>query len=629
MTFFTKKVVHSLFAILFLYSSVLVAQPTPFYTETFAQPSAWTGVEVVGDGTPSANWVHTMTGPAGGFNIGTLMSTSPADGWMIFDSDLNCSGEQDAWLVSPKLDLNDKAEVILTFEQLYGRFNDRIYMEVSTDSMTWEEIELFPDLANNEYGDGSPISSTTPTNPQVVTVNLTQYAANQPEFWFAFRFLADQSTVQAGTDVGCGYSWQVDNINLYDEDTTPSVDLGLGDFFYPPRSFAQPVTQIDFDTMAFSADISNLGTDPITNVVLKARVLNGAGGMIWEDSLLIPEVPVGTTDSTFGTPNLYVPEGLAVGNYQIEYETYSLDGDDGDMSNNSASEDFLVTGDLYSKENQATIGFRLNDLGEWAPANLYEISPNIVDCFMATDVTWFTFKGQGTGPLTDHNVNITLFEVDDSQVDAGWNSFDPDAADFFVHPQMNIRALTPYTYTTTATSLTETIMLEDFDLETPGVELNAGGRYVLAAHYPQLDAELFHGFAQEINYFQLSTFVWTAGDAQWFLGGFGADAAATLRMRIQLCNEVDVEEATLPEGSLTVFPNPVSDQLTVDVDLETAGIANIIIADVTGTLIQLHEYENLQKGQFSFNVSDLPNGTYLVRLATEEGTKTLKFIVLH
>lgn len=625
MTFFTKRFTHTLFALIFLSSSVLMAQ-TPFWTEEFEDPTTWTALEVAGDGTPTANWVHTPTGPAGMFSIGPLMSSSPANGWMLFDSDDNCSGEQDVWLISPKLDLTDKDIVIMTFESFYRRFNDLTFVNVSTDSMTWEPIEVHAGLGNGDYGDGSV---TPDQNPHTQTLDLTQYAANQGTFWFAFRFQADQSTVIAGTDIGCGYSWQIDNINLYDEDITPSIDLRLGDYFYPPRSFATPVTQIEWDTMGFSADISNLGTDAVTNAVLKVEVLNGTGGLIWEDSLLIPEIAVGVMDSTFNTPNLYAPEGLVAGTYSITYNVYSLDGDDGDMSNNSGSEDFLVTADLFSKENSPAIGFIPAGGGEWGITNLYEIDPNVTDCFMAYEADWFAFTGNGGPPLEGNSCNIVLWEVDQNLVPNLSFDFDGNASDFFQHDQLILKSLVPYTYTSTATQLMETVELEDFDLETLGVELTPGGQYFLSIHYPaQTTENVFHGFSQEITYINtISTIVWSGGT--WFLGGFGPMEAATIRMRIALCNVIDVEETTLPAESLTAYPNPASDILNVEVDLETSGKANLTIADLQGRVIQLETYETLQKGDFQFDVSDMANGTYLIRLATEEGTKTMKFIVQH
>ena len=104
MKIFTQKILGLMACMFFALS--LSAQP-PFWLEEFdgGLPADWTALEVSGDMTPSANWTWTDFGPSGSFAIAEIASTSMANGWMIFDSDLNCSGDQNAWLISPKLDL--------------------------------------------------------------------------------------------------------------------------------------------------------------------------------------------------------------------------------------------------------------------------------------------------------------------------------------------------------------------------------------------------------------------------------------------------------------------------------------------------------------------------------------------
>jgi len=54
----------------------------------------------------SSNWIYSTTGPQGPFDIGIITSTTAGNGFMIFDSDLNCEGPQDVWLISPSFDAN-------------------------------------------------------------------------------------------------------------------------------------------------------------------------------------------------------------------------------------------------------------------------------------------------------------------------------------------------------------------------------------------------------------------------------------------------------------------------------------------------------------------------------------------
>ncbi len=613
---FTQKI-FTIIALAFL-TTGLVAQ-APFWSEDFdgGLPGDWTSLEVAGDMSATSTWFWTDSGPGGAFAVAPLASTSSANGWMIFDSDLNCSGDQNTWLMSPKLDLSDKDIVVLQFENYYRRFGDIINVQVSTDSMVWTQYPLFVGLENNDYGDGT---GTGDTNPQLVTVNISNEAANAPEVWIAFQFLADATTAN-GVDPGCGYSWQIDDVGLIDYDPTPSTDLSLGDFFFPPLSFATPASQIATDTMGFSADVTNLGNSDVTNVVLKVEVTNSSGTLLFADSVVADVIPVGTTDSTLQIPNLYPPSNV-IDNYTIAYSLYSQDSDDADMSNNSGSEVYIVTDNIWSKENGATIAYRPGggpvdyDIG-----NLYWTSNDWVDSYMATQVSFNAATNAADGALSNFITNIILLEIDENEVAPDFSDFD-DATNYIANDGMSIRAFHIHQYAGGNFDL-QTIDLEDFDLETPGVELKPGNRYFLIASYEGGNNVVFHGFSEEINYFQISTVIY---NDQWFLGGFGPEPAAVLRMVIDLANTTD--ENKLPEETMSFYPNPANEVLNVEVSFEKPELANVTIADMNGRVIQIDVLKNVIAEQKQYDVSDLAPGTYLVRVATGEGTLTKKFTVV-
>ncbi len=610
---------------LLLFGSNLSAQ-TPFWTEDFDSqlPADWTAIKVAGDNTPSSNWVWTNTGPAGGFSTGALLSTTATNGWMLFDSDLNCSGNQDVRLVSPKVNCTGRDVVILEFETHYRRFNDKTFVRVSVDSVNWTEIEIFAGFTNNMFGSGTTVPGDA-INPFKVTVDLTATAANQPQVWIAFRFLADPSTIIAGTDVGCAYSWQIDDVALYDIDNTPAINLAIGDFFYPPASYAQPVTQIKTDTMGFFADLSNLGSAAVTNVVLKAEVRQGTN-TIWSDSLLIPEVAIGVTDSTYTLPNVFIPNALTVGNnYSIRYRVYSLDGVDADMANNTKQEAFIVTDVLYSKEAGATTAYRPGGTpADWAVGNVYQTGKNWVEQYKATKATIRVIKNADDGPLAGSAVAIALVEIKDNLVDANWNGFEAGQP-YTNNPTMGLRSFNLYDFTATGGDATVAIDLYDIDSDLLGVTLAPGKRYILIAEYQgPANITIFHAFSEEISYFQISTVVYTG---TWFLGGFGPAPAAVLRMDIDLFSTAD--EVSLPDNSLSFYPNPANANLNVDISLEEPTLANITLADLNGRVILIDEVENAYQQKRQYDVSNLPNGMYIVRIATKQGTKTKKFVVQH
>ena len=584
---FTK---NALMLLCFLFAGNFAFSQTPFWTEEFADsmPASWTALEVAGDMSAASNWVWSNSGPAGGFSIGPIASTSAANGWMLFDSDLNCSGEQDVWLISPQLDLTNNDLVVMQFETFYRRFNDVTWIEVSTDSTNWTQVPVFDGLTNGQYGDGV---SSGAANPQIVTMDLTSYAANEGSFWFAFHFLADSTTVLGGTDIGCGYSWQVDDVSLFDVDPTPANDISLGDYFYPPASFAQPVSQIPTDTMGFFADVSNIGTGEMTNVVLKAEVLQADGTVLWVDSLLIPAIDTGVVDSTFFLDNTFVPDQLGVGDYAIRYNLYSLDAEDADMTNNSSNEIFIVTDNIWSKDNGNTTQYyrRVGGPNDYVIGTGYTTSTNPGGEYKAQEVTFSAAKNQSDGNLAGDVANIVLMEIKEDVVAPDWSDFD-DQTDFFTNEGMSLRAFVPHTYTTNSTTAVESEMLTDFNEETPGVLLKPGTRYMLLASYEGANNVIFHGFNEDISYFQISTVLWNGGDNQWFLGAFGPEPAAVLRMAIDLASAIDI--TPLPDNALRFYPNPVSSVLNVDLSLEKPTLANVTIAEMSGRVLFIDEIEN-------------------------------------
>jgi hypothetical protein len=76
-----------------------------------------------------------------------------------------------------------------------------------------------------------------------------------------------------------------------------------------------------------------------------------------------------------------------------------------------------------------------------------------------------------------------------------------------------------------------------------------------------------------------------------------------------------------------VYPNPTSDLLNIELNLESTMNATVTIADITGKVIAYQNMENVQNDVLTINVSNYTAGTYLARVATEVGTKTVKFVV--
>lgn len=85
--------------------------------------------------------------------------------------------------------------------------------------------------------------------------------------------------------------------------------------------------------------------------------------------------------------------------------------------------------------------------------------------------------------------------------------------------------------------------------------------------------------------------------------------------------------ANLP--SVMVYPNPVQDEVKLDVYLPEKDIVNIYLYDGLGRIIQLTENLNLEKGHHSliFNLDFLQNGAYVLLMKTRKLTENSLFII--
>ncbi|MCD4683103.1 MAG: T9SS type A sorting domain-containing protein, partial [Bacteroidales bacterium] len=100
----------------------------------------------------------------------------------------------------------------------------------------------------------------------------------------------------------------------------------------------------------------------------------------------------------------------------------------------------------------------------------------------------------------------------------------------------------------------------------------------------------------------------------------------------------EVDEGTgipnLPEDqspiSMNIFPNPFSNQTTIEFTLPESELVTLSIFDITGKHLKTILSKKLSKGnhQINWNAEELNEGIYFIRLETNKGIKTMKMIKL-
>ena len=257
----------------------------------------------------------------------------------------------------------------------------------------------------------------------------------------------------------------------------------------------------------------------------------------------------------------------------------------------------------------------------------------------ATTADFAVFLNTDDRPIAGKNVTVNLVEIADDVVFFGDNAnFDrqnPLNAD---NPQFNIVGIATYTFTSEddaniASSFFTNVEVElnDFLTFDPGVDLKPNTRYLLAASYVDNNNNIRHlignqtpGKLNLAQYYAWSTFIFDALDGLWF-SGFVGGSSPVMNMTVEMANSID--EKPLPEHSVKVFPNPAPADIFVDLNFDQPSKGILILANIEGKVLEIKEFSNLQQDRMSFNTKSLANGTYLVRVATGEGTKTSKVIV--
>lgn len=80
---------------------------------------------------------------------------------------------------------------------------------------------------------------------------------------------------------------------------------------------------------------------------------------------------------------------------------------------------------------------------------------------------------------------------------------------------------------------------------------------------------------------------------------------------------------------ITVYPNPVSEYITVDMGDESASKATLNITDLTGRVMAAPSTSNANGNQIRLDVRSLPTGVYMVEISLKESKTVTRIVVSH
>ncbi|MFM9949488.1 MAG: T9SS type A sorting domain-containing protein [Saprospiraceae bacterium] len=609
---------------------LLLFQPTYsqniFFSEGFngAFPADWTAVKRLGNNHPASNWRRTITGPQGSYATESINSTTASGGWMIYDSDVTCTTpqnqDQDAWLISPPIDASAHEIVWLIFETYYRSFNDRPAIRIGSnlnDLDNWENIEVFPGIFATQFG--GVIEGDQALNPQIIYMNLTESLAGQSNLRFAFQFLSTSETDNGGDLIGCAFNWQIDDVKLADYDPRPDTDIRVNAFFGVAPNAITPVTQIE--PIGFLADIRNSGKTVQASTTLFVTIENSAGEVVHQDSLLFgPIAPDSTVQNVFFQSE-YMPPPVS-DEYTATYFARTATPDEV-PSNNNRSFIFEISDTLFAKQRGANEVITASGSNSYTFGNVFYV-PN----GSGLHARFLSFGIANPNQLSGKTVNTYLYR---------WTGDENN--DFLANPEEyggGPVAANSYTFTGNEGN---NLIAVPVDFEGGSIALEPDAHYIAAVEYQTTtQQQLFMRVSTEYDYHAAYLYndsmmhpryaavidVGNTGSLDWT--GFGLDLVPVVRLSVGQMTTTTT--GILPEGSAKIFPNPVSDQATLILNLpKTSDEVLLHLYDTKGALHWQRRLSHVQQESIPLQFNRLDPGVYWLRVRTDSGMATLTVTV--
>ena len=516
-------------------------------------------------------------------------------------------------LISPSIDLSGTNAVALKFYQFNLGLNTETLYSTSIDGgTTWADpVEI--------------TSVNTQDSDEIITelkrIPLEGVAGERDVM---IKFIID----------GDFFFWSIDDVQIVE---LTGVNVTMDDAFYTPLAYGFPQAHADSDTFFLFASVRNSGASALDQIKLDVSITNdGTGEEYFSDSGTQSNIEIGAL-AEVATDNLFVPNNLPLGTYSIKYDISIQDATETDGTDNSITKIFEITENLFTKEpGPLTNGFYSGSRpgGEWAAAAIYRMSNSVTDYVATNAITSISSNGSS---LADNFVDVFLVKLDNG-LDFGDGNFDFDETDLQGHPSFDIISQNTHVFSNEQNGALITV---PFSSSGQGVPLEPGASYMVIINFDGSQAgsaevpneELFLGYnsdpriAMDIEGIGFpSDMVMSKDQGRWFTG-FQGDPAPVIRMEVELMSDTD--DTPLPVGSFKVFPNPASDLINVELNLEEPSNTTIVMASLDGKIIEVKELSNVSKRSLNMNVAHLPAGTYVLKAYTESGSTTHKVVVAH
>lgn len=545
-------------------TQVPVTAKAVLWSNDFSSSAGWSIVDNAGSGD---NWVIGTTPPTGSFAIDTINSTTRANGYALFDSDLLCSGNQNADLSISTVDLTTHPYVSLKFQSYYRRYLGNAYVIASADGINWTQIEVHTDLASN----------SSSANPAMVQVNLSSIIGGSATAYIGFRYIG-----------GCDYAWMVDDVQLIE---TEQYDLAYTGLYWGttgPWGARLPYSQIPLSQVQpidFSGIAVNNGYATQNDVTFTAAIASSG----YTSTSSVASVAANEID-TIDALTPFTPS--AIGTYTVSGAITSSAMDATPTDNlNAASATFSVNNSIYARDMGDPISTTLNGGEEYVTGSIFDIYAPVT--LYGADVFI------GSTSEVDHDLLVRFYANGDTDFD--------------------ILAEATHTVAAGEPGTMLTVWFDD------PIDLDAGSAYLLAAGgYGDNGATDDITIGVNGSSEEQTTFIYdpSGTGGPWFF------TSSVPVVRMNFSNPEGLKENASDFG-VSVYPNPANDAAKVAFTLPTAGDATVSVMDVTGKVVYTTTLGNTAAGKqvVDLNTSGFAAGSYTVKISTADAMSTKKLVV--
>ena len=550
------------------------APKVTLWTNSFGTPSDWSFVDNSGSGD---DWVIGTGVPSGSFAIAGIASSSAGDGFALYDSDLMCSGNQNADVITQVMyDFSASGPmgllpaIAVEFESFYRNYQGDVYVIASPDGITWTEVQVHADVdVNADSG-----------NPAVVSANVSSIIGGMVNPYIGFRYVG-----------GCDYAWMVDDVSIV---TLPDNDIAVvngwhGDILNDFEYSMTPLTQVR--PMVAGVIIQNQGGQAQT-VNVTCDVMSGAA--VVATQTVSHTSAVGAYD-TLWFNTAYTPSANGVSSAR-----FTLPADMDVTDDVYTTSTLTVNNDLMAHDYGAvsTYGYTVANSPDIATepygfGNIY--IPEVNQTVYGIDVNF------GTGTTTGLYFLASIKEMTGASIQDPLNlvaqtDFTVSASDIGTSAITTLVLPTPANLVAGTSYIVELIKIDGTTTE----EFRVGGSDVSS---------------EDDDYSTVGWGPFGTGNAVNYYNGFGF--APYIRANFNASLSVGVN--TL--AGVSVYPNPSEGVITVTNGENTQN--TIVVTDLTGKVVYNSTVNTITKIDLGANAS----GIYIVKVANENGSLVERVVI--